>query len=116
VLVVPVFEGSQVVGLLEAFSSRPGAFQDQHVLMLERLASLTGESKSHVAVPAGSSFQQTSGSVKPNKESPPIPDSAVSEGRRGRRWTEAFSFRPYQIAIVAGFLLLDLLTIYWWQR
>jgi L-methionine (R)-S-oxide reductase len=115
VLVVPVFEGSQVVGLLEAFSSRPSAFQDQHVLILERLASLTGESKSRVAEHPGSSFQQISSSVKANKESTAIPDSALSEERR-RRWTEAFSFRPYQIAIVAGFLLLDLLTIYWWQR
>lgn len=115
VAVVPVFEGSEVVGLVEAFSSRPNAFRDQHVLMLEKLASLTAASKLRAVEDRGSAFAQLLGSFKPSEEFAAFPDSASTEEGRVN-WARAFSLRPYQIVIVVGFLLLDLLTIYWWQR
>jgi GAF domain len=115
-VVVPVFEGSEVAGLLEAFSVRPNAFQDQHMLILEHLASLIAESKTRVVKDPSLPAQGISPALpKSGWKSPPTDGSISSEEGR-RNWARGWSARPYQIAIVVGFLLLDVLTIYWWQQ
>lgn len=113
--VVPVFEGPDVVGLVEVFSSRPNAFQDQHVAVLEQLASLIADSKTQAARDLVPPVPQKSPVLIHREQGvPPIPDLVVPIERISR-WTEALSLRPYQIVIVIGFLVLDLVTVYWWQ-
>lgn len=113
-VVVPVFEGREVAGLLEAFSSRPNAFQDPHVSMLEQLASLVEGSKWQTARDSVAPFRQDAPVlVKRDVESQRIADP--SPGEQTRNWAEAFRLRPYQVVIVVLFLLLDVMTIYWWQ-
>jgi len=108
--VVPVFENGAAVGVLEVFSSRPNAFQDNHLLVLEKLAEFTSRVPGSAAVPSPAPLLQNS-----NKEPSPTPHFGADDPWQ-RRWLEAFQLRPYQIAIVAGFVLLDLVTIYWQLR
>lgn len=109
IAVVPVLQGTDVVGLLEAFSARPYAFQDEQVAMLEQLASVVGQSRARFE-PSSSAV---SGSRVParNEEA----QNSHSATDVGSPWEEAFRLRPYQIAIMIGFLLLDLATVYWWR-
>jgi transcriptional regulator with GAF, ATPase, and Fis domain len=114
-VVVPVFEGRDVVGLIEVFSSRPNAFQNQHVAMLEQLASLIAEPRARSARDLLPSVAQNSPvPIKREQGVPRIPDPVMPVERRGP-WAKAFSLRPYQIAIVIGFLVLDLVTVYFWR-
>jgi len=114
-VVVPVFEGRDVVGLIEVFSSRPNAFQNQHVAMLEQLTSLIAELKAQSArEPVSPVAQNSPVLIKREQGVPRIPDPVMPVERRGT-WAKAFSLRPYQIAIVIGFLVLDLVTVYFWR-
>ena len=114
-VVVPVFEGPDVVGLVEVFSSRPNMFQDQHLAMLEQLASLIADSNAQAARDLAPLAPQNSPVLMKGEQGVPrIPDPVVPVDPRSR-WAEAFSLRPYQIAIVTGFVVLDLVTLYWWQ-
>jgi transcriptional regulator with GAF, ATPase, and Fis domain len=107
--VVPVFESDSAIGVLEVFSSQPKAFQDHHLSVLEKLAALIAG----VSTYPGASLHPSSEVLLQRRElSPRIPHSFANE-RRPSRWAEAFQLRPYQFAIMAGFLLLDLATIYW---
>lgn len=115
IAVVPVFEGSDVGGLVEVFSPRPYAFQDQHLSMLEQLAALVAECKA--SMPSASILsvtRDTSVLVRRDQEALPVPDRAAPLDTRSW-WREAFNLRPYQIAIAIGFLILDLVTIYRWR-
>lgn len=108
--VVPVLSDS-MVGVLEVFSSRPNAFQEHHLSLLEKLAALTdGAPAERDAIDPSSEI-----SLRNNGASTRISDSVASE-QRPRRWADAFRLRPYQIAIMGGFVLLDLATIYWQFR
>ena len=109
--VVPVFENGVAVGVLEVFSSQPNAFGDHHVSALEKLAELT----SRVPGGATSAHPGSVASAQKHKEQSPTPHFGAHDSR-SQRWLEAFQLRPYQIAIVAGFVLLDLVTIYWQLR
>lgn len=114
-VVVPVFEGPDVVGLVEVFSSQPNAFQDQHLAMLEQLASLIADSKAQAATDPVPPIQRSSPVLIQREQGVPrIPDPVVPVKPRSR-WAEAFSLRPYQIATVIGFLVLDFVTVYWWR-
>jgi GAF domain-containing protein len=107
--VVPVLSDS-MVGVLEVFSCRPNAFQGHHVSALEKLAALiAGAPTERGAIDRNSEI-----SLRNNEPSTRI--SAVANEQRPGRWAEAFRLRPYQIAIMAGFVLLDLATIYWQLR
>lgn len=108
--VVPVLSDS-MVGVLEVFSSRPNAFQEHHVSALEKLAALIG------GAPTEGGAIYPSSEISPRNQEPStrISDSVANEQRPGQ-WAEAFRLRPYQIAIMAGFVLLDLATIYWQIR
>ena len=110
--VVPVFERGAAVGVLEVFSSRPNAFQDHHVSVLEKLAALVAGVATD---PDASNHPSSAVSLQNGDQSPRIPDSFAKEQWQ-ERWAEAFRVRPYQVAIMAGFLLLDLATIYWQLR
>jgi GAF domain-containing protein len=113
-VVVPVFERRDVVGLIEVFSSRPNAFQNQHVAMLEQLASLTAEFRAQSARELASPAQNSRVLSPREPGVPRIPDPMMPVERRGA-WAKAFRLRPYQIAIALGFLVLDLVTVYWWR-
>jgi GAF domain len=108
IVVVPIFLGTDVVGLVEAFSSRPSAFDDEHLSRLEQLASLIGQVDSR---PPKQPDSSTLPSFAVAKQSVVEPEEALSS-----RWADAFRLRPHQIAIVVGFLLLDLVAVYWLWR
>jgi transcriptional regulator with GAF, ATPase, and Fis domain len=110
--VVPVFANATAVGVLEVFSSRPNAFQDHHVLVLEQLAKLIAG----VPTDSGGSIHPSSPVLPQNKQESSRFADSVGDERRPGRWVEAFQLRPYQVAIMAGFLLLDLAAIYWQLR
>jgi GAF domain len=108
--VVPVLSDS-MVGVLEVFSSRPNAFQEHHLSLLEKMAALiSGAPAERGAIDPSSEI-----SLRNNGASTRISDSVASE-QRPRRWADAFRLRPYQIAIMGGFVLLDLATVYWQFR
>jgi hypothetical protein len=119
IVVVPIFLGTDVVGLVETFSSRPYAFNDEHLSRLEQLASLIGQTKSRLpkepfpSAPPSPAVATHNVVVEPEESLRSSYVAAPTEIRR--RWAEAFRLRPYQIAIVVGFLLFDLATVYWWQ-
>jgi hypothetical protein len=118
ILVVPIFLGTDVVGLAEAFSSRPYAFNDEHLSRLEQLASLIGQTKSPLPkepVPSAPSSPVAEHNVVVEPEESLRSSYAAAPTEIRSRWAEAFRLRPYQIAIVVGFLLFDLATVYWWQ-
>jgi len=91
---VPILEASNVTGLVEVFAEEPFAFDDQDVEVLKSLAALLGESKTP--------------SVEDKTEAvPAAPDQPVEVGCL--RWP---AIHPYQAAVVAGLLVLDILTTY----
>jgi hypothetical protein len=119
IVVVPIFLGTDVVGLVETFSSRPYAFNDEHLSRLEQLASLIGQTKSPLpkeplpSAPPSPAVAKHNVVVEPEESLRSFYVAAPTEILS--RWAEAFRLRPYQIAIVVGFLLFDLATVYWWQ-
>jgi len=113
VVAVPVFDGSLVIGLLEAFSSRTYAFQDAQAAILKKLASLLAEFWSQTA--KKESLLNNQDAPAPGKTPVVVPMTTAREERRSR-WLEAFYLRPYQIAIVIGFLLLDVGILFWWYQ
>jgi len=117
VVVVPVLDRFEVVGLLEAFSSKAEAFADSHVAILQKLASLVAESRSLTGEKESPAPQENLAVPLPSKVEPRLVVSPKPAGeKRTSKWIEAFRLRPYQIAVVVGFLLLDLGILYWWQR
>lgn len=116
VVVVPVCQGLEVVGLIEAFSSKAQAFEESHVAIIQKLASLVAESRSCMGEQASAAPQEKSLIPLPPKAEPQVV-SPKPRGQKGTtKWIEAFRLRPYQMAVVVGFLLLDAATLYWWQR
>jgi GAF domain len=116
VLAVPVVERFEVVGLLEAFSSKAQAFGDSHVAILQKLASLVAESRSLMGEKQSPAPQDNAAvPLPPNLEPQVVSPQPIGKKRSSQR-IEAFRLRPYQIAVVVGLLLLDLATLYWWQR
>ena len=116
VVVVPVFDRSEVIGLVEAFSSRAGGFEDAHLAILAKLASLIADSRSQSESETRPPLRQPA--VTPSKsdlQSMVVPITA-SRKAQPSKWIEAFRLRPYQIAIVIAFLLLDLGILYWWHQ
>lgn len=92
---VPIFEDGKVAGLVEVFAEQPHAFDDQGMDLLKSLAALLGESK-------------TLPLVEDNTEAPPAaPDQPVEVG-----WLRWPAIHPYHAAVVAGLLVLDILTTY----
>ena len=119
IVVVPIFLGTDVVGLVETFSSRSYAFNDEHLSRLEQLASLIGQTKpplpkEPVLSAPSPAVAKRNVVVEPEESLRSSYVAAPTEFRR--RWAEAFRLRPYQIAIVVGFLLFDLVAVYWQQR
>ena len=91
---VPILEDGKVAGLLEVFAQEPHAFADPGMGVLESLAALLGEArtppvedKTEVATAA--------------------PDHPVEVG-----WLRWPAIHPYQAAVVAVLLVLDILTTY----
>jgi len=116
VVVVPVLDRFEVVGLLEAFSSKAEAFADSHVAILQKLASLVAESRWLMGKKESPAPQENLAVPLPSQVEPLVVSPKPAGEKRTRKWIEAFRLRPYQIAVVVGFLLLDLATLYWWQR
>jgi GAF domain len=116
VAVVPILEGSEVAGLMEAFSARPNAFQDQHIAVLGQLALLIAESQKRGAENPSPPFPAISTLPPTFDRRSPLGQGSISNEKRRINWAGAWALRPYQIGIVVAFLLLDLLTIYWWQQ
>ena len=116
VVVVPVCDGCEVVGLVEAFSSKREAFDDAHVATLQKLASLVAESRSSMGEKASAARPENSAVPLPSPVEP-LPAPATRQGQKPTsQWIAAFRLRPYQIAVVLGFLLLDAAALFWWQR
>ena len=116
VAVVPIFEGSEVAGLMEAFSARPNAFQDQHMVILGQLAALIAESRKRVAKDPRPASLEISPLPPMVGQRSALGQASVANEKGRIDWAGAWALRRYQIGIVVGFLLLDLLTIYWWQQ
>jgi hypothetical protein len=100
-----------MVGVLEVFSSRPNAFQEHHLSLLEKMAALI----SGTPAEGGAIEPSSEISLRNSEASTRISDPVASE-QRPRRWADAFRLRPYQIALMGGFVLLDLATVYWQFR
>jgi GAF domain-containing protein len=91
---VPILEAGKVAGLVEVFAEEPHAFDDQCMEVLKSLAALLGESK-------------TPAVEDKTEAAPAAPDQAVEVG-----WLRWPAIHPYQAAVVAGLLVLDILTTY----
>jgi hypothetical protein len=91
---VPILEAGKVAGLVEVFAQEPHAFDDQGMEVLKSLAALLGESK-------------TPPVEDKTKAAPAAPDQPVQVG-----WVRWPAIHPYQAAVVAGLLVLDILTTY----
>jgi len=91
---VPILEAGKVAGLVEVFAEKPYAFDDQGMEVLKSLAALLGESK---APPVEDKTEAA----------PALQDQPVQVG-----WLRWPAIHPYQAAVVAGLLVLDILTTY----
>jgi hypothetical protein len=91
---VPILEACKVAGLVEVFAEKPYAFDDQGMEVLKSLAALLGESK---APPVEDKTEAA----------PALQDQPVQVG-----WLRWPAIHPYQAAVVAGLLVLDILTTY----
>jgi GAF domain-containing protein len=91
---VPILEDGNVSGLVEVFADEPHAFDDQGMEILKSLVVLLGESRTF-----------------------PVEDKTEATAAALAHPVEAGCFRwpaihPYQAAVVAGLLVLDILTTY----
>ena len=110
--VVPVLKNGDAVGVLEVFSSQPNAFQAHQVSVLKELAVLISQAPTE----PDASIRTSLPLLLENKEHTPQIFDFFANLRVPDGWVEAFQLRPYQIAIVSAFLLLDLIMIYWHAR
>ena len=117
IVVVPIVGQSDVIGLVEAFSARPNLFDRQHIEILQQLATLVAQSHERVEKEQTATFRQMWALRTPYREGAPTLFGAGlgaqnSGIQNSGMWRAAFWLRPYQAAVVAGFLMLDLLAIY----
>ena len=112
IVVVPIVGQSDVVGLVEVFSSRANAFERRHIEILQQLATLVAQSQERVEKEETATFRQMWALQTPYREGAPTLFGAGLGMQTPGRWSGAFWLRPYQAAVVAGFLVLDLLAIY----
>jgi putative methionine-R-sulfoxide reductase with GAF domain len=89
----PILEDGKVAGLVEVFAEEPNAFDDQSMEVLKSLAELLEESRTP---PAENRTEAATTAPDP-----------VEAG-----WLRWPAIHPYQAAVVAGLLLLDILTTY----
>jgi GAF domain-containing protein len=93
---VPILENGKVTGLMEVFADEPHAFDDRGMDAMKSLAALLGESRT-----------------------PPVEDKTEAAAAAldhpaeiGWLWLRWPAIHPYQAAVVAGLLVLDILTTY----
>lgn len=89
----PILEDGKVAGLVEVFAEEPNAFDDQSMAVLKSLAALLEESRTP---PAENKTEVATAAPDP-----------VEVG-----WLRWPAIHPYQVAVVAGLFLLDILTAY----
>jgi hypothetical protein len=116
IVVVPIVGQSDVVGLVEVFSTRPNVFERRHIETLQQLATLVAQSHERVEKEETASFRQVWALQTPYREGAPTLFGAGLGAQNPGKWWAAFWLRPYQAAVVAGFLVLDLLAIFAWYH
>ncbi len=116
IAVVPIFESTTVAGILEVFASRPHAFDDRHLEILQRLAELVTTVNGRVTQENPDTISE--GILEARREARqeiPVaevnPYTSPSPGERLRNWTAPIASRRYYAAAIALVALAGVLTI-----
>jgi TonB family protein len=137
IAVVPIFESNEAAGILEVFASKPHAFDDRHLEILQQLAELVTTVTGRVTQNNQDAIAEAV--LRPgSKEQPEIRTSQVksyaspSRSERLRKWMASIALRDllakrltkwtapvasprYYAAAIAVFALAGLLTILSWK-
>jgi L-methionine (R)-S-oxide reductase len=116
IAVVPILSKSEVLGLVEVFSVKPSSFDHQHMEVLSQLAALVAESEKRFEQDGTGTTEQAWTLPSRLREQASNMFGARGLAEHPGRQIAVFWAHPYQVAVVTGFLLLDMLTIYAWYH